>query len=59
MEFRILGPVEAWDGTQRLDLGGSRPRAVLASLLVHANEVLSVDRVGGAVALPPYRVRCW
>jgi DNA-binding SARP family transcriptional activator len=45
MEFRILGPVEVWDGAQRLALGGSKPRALLAVLLVHANQVVSTERL--------------
>jgi DNA-binding SARP family transcriptional activator/tetratricopeptide (TPR) repeat protein len=43
MEFRILGPVEVWDGAQRLDLGGPKPRALLGVLLLHANQVVSTD----------------
>lgn len=45
MEFGILGPVDAWDGAQRLDLGGPKQRALLAVLLLHANQVVSVDRL--------------
>jgi DNA-binding SARP family transcriptional activator/predicted negative regulator of RcsB-dependent stress response len=45
MEFRILGPVEVWDGAQRLALGGSKPRALLAVLLLHANHVVSTERL--------------
>jgi DNA-binding SARP family transcriptional activator/uncharacterized protein HemY len=45
MEFRILGPVEVWDGAQQLDLGGSKPRALLAVLLLHANQVVSTDHL--------------
>jgi hypothetical protein len=45
MEFRILGPVEVWDGAQRLDLGGPKPHALLAVLVVHANQVVSTDRL--------------
>ena len=46
MEFRILGPVEALDGEGRpLELPGGRPRALLALLLVHPAEAVSVDRV--------------
>jgi DNA-binding SARP family transcriptional activator len=45
MEFRILGPVEAWDGAEQLDLGGSKPRALLAVLLLHANQVVSTDQL--------------
>jgi DNA-binding SARP family transcriptional activator len=43
MEFRILGPVEVWDGTQRLAVGGSKPRALLAVLLLHANQVVTTE----------------
>jgi DNA-binding SARP family transcriptional activator len=45
MEFRILGPLEVWDGERRVDLGGSKRRALLAFLLLHANEVVSTDRL--------------
>jgi DNA-binding SARP family transcriptional activator len=45
MEFRILGPVEVWNGAQRLDLGGLKPRALLAVLLLEANRVVSTDRL--------------
>ncbi len=45
MVFRILGPLEVWDGDRQLDLGGSKRRAVLAFLLLHANEVVSTDRL--------------
>ena len=45
MEFRILGPVEVWDGGRRLDVGGPKPRAVLAALLLHAGRMVSADRL--------------
>jgi DNA-binding SARP family transcriptional activator len=45
MDFRILGSLEVWDGERQLELGGSKRRAVLAFLLLHANEVVSVDRL--------------
>jgi DNA-binding SARP family transcriptional activator/uncharacterized protein HemY len=45
MEFRILGPVEVWDGSKRLALAGSKPRALLAVLLLHANQVVSTDQL--------------
>jgi DNA-binding SARP family transcriptional activator len=43
-EFRILGPLEvlAADGEQ-LDLGSQRQRAVLAALLLRANDVVSTE----------------
>jgi YVTN family beta-propeller protein len=45
MEFRILGPVEVSDGGRQVPLGGSKQRAVLALLLVHRGETVSVDRL--------------
>jgi DNA-binding SARP family transcriptional activator/tetratricopeptide (TPR) repeat protein len=59
MEFRILGPVEVWDGAQQLDLGGSKPRALLAALLIHANQVVStehlIDQLWGEAPPPTAR----
>jgi YVTN family beta-propeller protein len=45
MDFRILGPLEALDDGYAMPLGGSKQRALLAVLLLHANEVLSTDRL--------------
>jgi DNA-binding SARP family transcriptional activator len=45
MEFRILGPLEVWDGGSELSLGGRKPRALLAVLLLHPNEVVPADRL--------------
>src|SRR5436189_6022221 len=45
MEFRILGPVEVVDGRRMVPLGPPRQRALLALLLLHANEVVSRDRL--------------
>jgi DNA-binding SARP family transcriptional activator len=45
MEFRILGPLEVHDGERPLRLAGTRQRALLAVLLLHANEVISSDRL--------------
>jgi DNA-binding SARP family transcriptional activator len=42
-EFLILGPLEAYDGGRQLSLGGTKQRALLALLLLHANEVVSSD----------------
>ncbi|MCG5212662.1 BTAD domain-containing putative transcriptional regulator [Streptosporangium soli] len=41
--FRVLGPVEAYEGDAELDLGGLRQRAVLARLLVARGQVVPVD----------------
>jgi DNA-binding SARP family transcriptional activator/tetratricopeptide (TPR) repeat protein len=45
MEFRILGPIEVVDGDHRLALGGPKQRALLGLLLLHANKVVSSDRL--------------
>ena len=45
MEFRILGPLEAWDAGGQASLGGPKPRALLAILLLHPNEVVPSDRL--------------
>ena len=45
MEFRILGPIEVWSEGHQLRLGGFKQRALLAVLLLHRNEVVSVDRL--------------
>jgi DNA-binding SARP family transcriptional activator/ABC-type branched-subunit amino acid transport system substrate-binding protein/streptogramin lyase len=45
VEFRILGPLEVLDGGRLVDVGGQKHRALLAILLLHANEVVSVDRL--------------
>src|SRR5262245_2087489 len=49
MEFRILGPLEVLSAGQTLDLGGTKQRALLAMLLLHANEVVSSGRLIEAV----------
>ena len=43
MEFKILGPLEAWGQSGEVALGGPRPRALLARLLLSANQVVSAD----------------
>jgi DNA-binding SARP family transcriptional activator/RecA/RadA recombinase len=45
VEFRLLGPLEAQDGERRVDLGRPKQRVLLAVLLVHANQVVSLDRL--------------
>jgi DNA-binding SARP family transcriptional activator len=46
MRFGILGPFEVADDQGRqLALGGRKQRAVLAILLLHANEVVSSERL--------------
>jgi DNA-binding SARP family transcriptional activator len=49
MRFLMLGPLEVCDEGGVVALGGIKPRAVLAMLLLHANEPVSAERL--AVAL--------
>jgi DNA-binding SARP family transcriptional activator/ABC-type branched-subunit amino acid transport system substrate-binding protein len=45
MEFRILGPLEVTEHDSRLEIGRGKERSVLAILLLHANEVVSSERL--------------
>ena len=45
MEFRLLGPFSAWDGGREVPLGGSRQRALLAVLVLRANELVPTSRL--------------
>ena len=45
MDFRILGPLEVWHEGGEVAVGGPKPRALLAVLLLHANEVVPADRL--------------
>src|SRR5690349_11566728 len=49
MEFRILGPLEVIGPHGPVRLGGPKPRAVLAVLLLHANEPVSAERLALAL----------
>ncbi len=45
MQFRVLGPLEASRGEEPVRLAGERQRALLAVLLVHANEMVTIDQL--------------
>jgi DNA-binding SARP family transcriptional activator len=45
MEFRLLGPLEVADRDRSVALGGIKQRSLLAILMLHANEVVSTDRL--------------
>lgn len=55
MEFAILGPLEVRDQDRRIEVSGAKERRLLAVLVVHANEVVSTDRLIEALwgATPP------
>ncbi len=44
-EFRILGPFEVYEGGQQLEVGVGKQRALLALLLLRADEVVSTDQL--------------
>ncbi|WP_020393061.1 AfsR/SARP family transcriptional regulator [Kribbella catacumbae] len=43
--YRVLGPLEVWQGERLLDVGGPQQRALLAVLLLNANRVVATDRL--------------
>jgi DNA-binding SARP family transcriptional activator len=45
MEFRLIGSLEVLVDGREVALGGARQRAVLAILLLHRREVVSIDRL--------------
>ena len=45
MEYRILGPLEVRHADRVIPLRGARQRELLAVLLLHANEIVSSDRL--------------
>jgi predicted ATPase/DNA-binding SARP family transcriptional activator len=59
VEFGVLGPLEVAEAGSQLRLGGPKQRAVLATLLLHANKVVSADSLVEAVwgETPPANAR--
>ncbi|WP_248965658.1 AfsR/SARP family transcriptional regulator [Sphaerisporangium perillae] len=49
LHFAVLGPLEVTRDGERLDLGGSRVKAVVATLLIAQGKVVTVDRIVEAV----------
>ena len=48
-EFRVLGPLEVTDGETPLDIGGPKPRALIALLAAAAGEIVSTDTLVDAL----------
>jgi len=49
MEFRILGPLEVVEGDRQIPLGGRKPRALLAVLILRRRQIVAVDELIEAV----------
>lgn len=49
MEFRLLGLLQVFEGGRAIDLPRGKERALLAVLLLHANEPVSTDRLVDAL----------
>ncbi|HEX5617259.1 MAG TPA: BTAD domain-containing putative transcriptional regulator [Solirubrobacteraceae bacterium] len=49
MEFRILGPLEVRSGGRTIAVGGEKRRALLALLVLQANEPVSAERLAQAL----------
>jgi DNA-binding SARP family transcriptional activator/pimeloyl-ACP methyl ester carboxylesterase len=45
MDFCLLGPLEVLDGHARLQIAAGKQRALLASLLLHANRTVSREQI--------------
>ncbi|KUL34240.1 AfsR/SARP family transcriptional regulator [Actinoplanes awajinensis] len=43
--LRVLGPLEIQNGTRAMRLGGTKPRVLLAYLLVHANRTVPIGEL--------------
>ena len=59
MEYRVLGPLEVLSDGRPLPLGGPKQRAVLAILVLEANEVVSADRLIAGVWGEPLPTARW
>jgi DNA-binding SARP family transcriptional activator len=45
MRYGVLGPLQVSGDERLIEISGRKPRALLAMLLLHANEVVSTDRL--------------
>jgi DNA-binding SARP family transcriptional activator len=49
VEVRLLGPLQVVTGGAEVPLKAAKVRTLLAFLLVHRRQVVSVDRIAGAL----------
>jgi WD40 repeat protein/DNA-binding SARP family transcriptional activator len=49
IDYHVLGSVRVVENGRELSVGGARQRRLLAILLLHRNEVVSIDRIAEAV----------
>lgn len=49
VRFGVLGPVTVTEGTTALNIGGPKQRTVLALLIAHAGDAVSIDSIIGSV----------
>jgi hypothetical protein len=45
VDFRLLGPFDVVENGRSMAVGGAKQRALLAILVIHANEVVPADRL--------------
>ena len=45
MQFRVLGPLEVYEGDRRVMLGGPKPRSLLATLVLRRGEVVPAEQL--------------
>ena len=45
MRYGVLGPLQVSDDARTIEIAGHKPRALLAMLLLHRNQVVSADRL--------------
>jgi predicted ATPase/DNA-binding SARP family transcriptional activator len=45
MKFRVLGPIEAWVGDRKVELGAPKQRALLAVLLLNSGRIVAQERL--------------
>jgi DNA-binding SARP family transcriptional activator len=49
LRFGVLGPLAAWRDGHPVNLGGERQRALLAMLVIYANELVIIEHLAEAL----------